>query len=260
MYVGNLYKFKPRLVQHGGKSAFELLINLVVGYCVAALAYELAAALYAASVLKALHEFVKYVLLQLIQELYPKLRLAAAQPVWILFMEILKVCNHIVSHLIPIGCVHKIDILLHGEGSDKALPGKLFHLGHGLLGGKAGELCHLRRGYGGIAVLFDYELYHIPVAALLLDGHLGYSPFVKPLLLCGVGLYDNAAADGLHGRIKAHYEPVPTAYGYLPLKAELGKAALTRAYFVLIQQHRAAQHLAGAGKKVQAGAVVYHPV
>ena len=237
-----------------------MLIYLVVGYLVAPLADELAAALYAARVLKALHEFVKYVLLELAQKPHPKLRLAAAQPVRVLFVEILKVCHHIVSHLVPVGGVHKIDILLHGECGDKPLLRELFHLRHGLLGGKAGELRHLRRGYGGIAVLLDYQLYHIPVAALLLDGHLGYGPFVKPLLLCGVGLYDNAAADGLHGRIKAHYEPVPPAHGYFALQAELGKAALARAYLVLIEQHRPAEHLAGAGKKVQAGAVVYHPV
>ena len=223
-----------------------------MGYLVAPLADKLAAALYAPRVLKALHEFVKYVLLELAQKPHPKLRLAAAQPVRVLFMEILKVCHHIVSHLIPIGCVHKIDILLHGECGDKPLLRELFHLRHGLLGGKA--------GYGRIAVLLDYQLYHIPVATLLLDGHLGYGPFVKPLLLCGVGLYDNAAADGLHGRIKAHYEPVPTAHGYFVLQAELGKAALARAYLVLIEKHRPAQHLAGAGKKVQAGAVVYYPV
>ena len=237
-----------------------MLIYLVVGYLVAPLADKLAAALYAPRALKALHEFVKYVLLELAQKPHPKLRLAAAQPVRVLFMEILKVCHHIVSHLVPVGGVHQVYVLLHGEGGDKPLLSELFHLRHGLLGGKAGELCHLRRGYGGIAVLLYYQLYHIPVAALLLDGHLGYGPFVKPLLLCGVGLYDYAAAYGLHGRIKAHYEPVPTAYGYLPLKAELGKAALARAYLVLIEKHRAAEHLAGAGKKVQAGAVVYDPV
>ena len=237
-----------------------MLIYLVVGYLVAPLADKLAAALYAPRALKALHEFVKYVLLELAQKPHPKLRLAAAQPVRVLFMEILKVCHHIVSHLVPVGGVHQVYVLLHGEGGDKPLLSELFHLRHGLLGGKAGELCHLRRGYGGIAVLLYYQLYHIPVATLLLDGHLGYGPFVKPLLLCGVGLYDNAAADGLHGRIKAHYEPVPPAHGYLPLKAELGKAALARAYLVLIEKHRPAQHLASAGKKVQAGAVVYYPV
>ena len=59
------------LVQHGGQGA-ELLIYLVVGYLVAP-RNELAAALYAPRVLKALHEFVKYVLPELCSKPHPKL-------------------------------------------------------------------------------------------------------------------------------------------------------------------------------------------
>ena len=132
-------------------------------------------------------------------------------------------------------------IFLHLFQRKRRQPGKFCHCDQRITVFLCMQFDHIRRGAGLLALkFFDHTL-------------------LESFLYSRVWFQDHAAANGFHGRIKPHNEFISSSHGNLLLQPKLHVSALSRPDLLLIEKNRAAQDLAGPGKKMKSGMIGQYP-